>query len=186
MEISIIRHTPVFNPHNLCYGQSDISLPDTFNSDVQKIKTKLLDHYDKVYSSPSIRCTKLCDALELPYTNDKRLMELNFGDWELRPWDEINRIEIDQWAEDVVKFKPGGIENLRMMYERVREFMDEISCSHHKKILIVTHSGVIRCIWSYLLQIPLENILKIPVHYHELLKFNHHINFNKRYIIQKE
>ncbi|NJL77227.1 MAG: hypothetical protein HC892_21620 [Saprospiraceae bacterium] len=37
-----------------------------------------------------------------------------------------------------------------------------------RKVLIITHAGVIRCLWAYLLDIPLQNIFKIPVGYNEI------------------
>jgi alpha-ribazole phosphatase len=36
--------------------------------------------------------------------------------------------------------------------------------------MIVTHAGVIRCIWAYLLNIPLGDIFKLNVGYGEVLR----------------
>ena len=37
MTISIIRHTKVYNPENICYGQQDIELASSFVSDATHI-----------------------------------------------------------------------------------------------------------------------------------------------------
>ena len=50
--------------------------------------------------------------------------------------------------------------------------INELRTSKSEKVLIITHSGVIRCIWAYLLEIPLKNIFKIPVGFHEHFKIN--------------
>ena len=41
-----------------------------------------------------------------------------------------------------------------------------------EKVLLITHAGVIRCIWSYLLEIPVKNMFKIPVGFEEIFVFN--------------
>jgi alpha-ribazole phosphatase len=50
--------------------------------------------------------------------------------------------------------------------------MDRLRMEEHKKVLLITHAGVIRCLWAYLLEIPLQNIFKIPVAYNEIFIFN--------------
>jgi alpha-ribazole phosphatase len=37
--------------------------------------------------------------------------------------------------------------------------------------LLITHAGVIRCIWSYLLEMPIKNMFKIPVGFGEIFVF---------------
>ena len=61
---------------------------------------------------------------------------------------------------DFVNVKTPNGENLLELAERVKLFLDELRNQQHNKVLLITHSGVIRCIWSYLLEIPLQNIFK--------------------------
>lgn len=173
MEISLIRHTQVYNPDNLCYGQSNIPLSESFKNDASEIKKKIENKYDIIYSSPSERCTILCKELELDYIKDDRLLEINFGDWELKSWNQIPITQIDNWAKDIINYRPGNGENLQDLNNRVNDFIKDISQSKQQSILIVTHAGVIRCISSHFLQTPLEQIMQIPIHYNEIFKFNY-------------
>lgn len=84
MEIYLIRHTTPDIEKGICYGQSDIPLKDTFPSEVKNILKSIPKHFDKVYSSPLQRCTQLANYIDQNNTIDNRLMELNFGSWELK------------------------------------------------------------------------------------------------------
>ena len=94
MNITLIRHTEVSIEKGICYGQSDIELANSFEKEKIVIQNKLKpDVFDITYSSPLKRCKKLAKALfadkEIVY--DNRLMELNFGDWEGKHWDDISK-----------------------------------------------------------------------------------------------
>lgn len=164
MEIYVIRHTAVATGNHICYGQSHVPLADTFRQDVEIIEKKLPGHFDAVYCSPSGRCTELANALRLEgVIPENALMELNFGDWEQKKWNDIGQAELNRWMEDFVNIKTPNGENLLELFERVQEFIDRIRHMNHQKVLLITHAGVIRCLWAYMLDIPLRNIFKIPV-----------------------
>lgn len=173
MEIYIIRHTPVLAGKNICYGQSDLPVAETFLQDVQQFKSKLPANFDRVFSSPLQRCVKLANALELDNVLlDNALMEMNFGDWENKNWDDLDQDDLNRWMADFVNVKTPGGESLIELYERVKFFLDNLRLQPHKKVLLISHAGVIRCIWAYLLAIPLQHIFKIPVNYMETFVFN--------------
>jgi len=169
MEVYVIRHTPVALGKNMCYGQSDVPLADSFDKDVEIYKNQLPTHFDKVYSSPSPRCKALVSALQYPNVAfHNYLHELNFGDWENKDWNEINQTELNHWMNDFVNIKVPNGESLQELFQRVKLFFDDLRQKNYQSILIVTHAGVIRCLWAYLLDIPLNNVFKIPVGYHEM------------------
>ena len=43
---------------------------------------------------------------------DARLVELDFGSWEMHHWDTIPRAQIDAWAADVALYRPGDGESV--------------------------------------------------------------------------
>lgn len=173
MEVYIIRHTPVATGKDICYGQSNVPLADTFLQDVEQIKTHLQNDFDAVYCSPLKRCKDLAIALKLNnFHFDNSLMEMNFGDWENKKWNDLNQDNLNQWMTDFVNVKPPNGENLVELFDRVKLFMDNLRQQEHKKVLLITHAGVIRCLWAYTLEIPLTNIFKIPVDYGQLLIIN--------------
>ncbi len=181
MEIYITRHTPVANEDNLCYGQSDIPLRESVTQDLAQLIEKLPKAIDVVFSSPLERCKLLTTALNHKNTiYSDALMEMNFGAWESKKWDAINQEELNHWMSDFVQVKPPEGENLIELFERVKLFLDKLRLEKHEKVLLVTHAGVMRCIWAYLLNIPLHNIFKIPVDFGQLLtiKMNEDPNFD--------
>ncbi len=154
MEIYVIRHTaPAIEP-GICYGQSDIGLQASFKNDSAKILKKIPRTVVAVYTSPLVRCKKLaalisCE-LPIPLHEDARLKELNFGDWEMKRWDEIETIPLHSWMTDYVnKPCPNG-ESYQRLYERVESFLIELSQLNIESAALVTHHGVMKCIHSYI------------------------------------
>ncbi len=173
MEIHVIRHTPINIDKNKCYGRLEVPVADTFDEDVKKIRVLLDDKYDIVYSSPKKRCMLLADALGIKnIKTEERLLELNFGEWEGKLWNEINQEDLNKWMEDFVNIPPTNGESLSQMYTRVSDFIDSLRNETFNKVLIITHAGVIRCLWAYLLGFPLKNLFKIPVEFYEHFVFN--------------
>ena len=173
MEVYLIRHTPVANGKDICYGQSNIPLAETFLHDTAHLKNQLPLEFDAVYCSPLLRCQKLAKALG--YENiqlENALLEMNFGQWENKKWNEINQDDLNNWMADFINIKTPNGENLLELFERVKLFMENLRQQKHEKTLIISHAGVIRCIWAYLLEIPLQNIFKIPVDYGQVMIFN--------------
>lgn len=139
-----VRHSKVYNPAKLCYGQSQMPLDDSYPSELQELQQNLSKHnFSRIYSSPLARCTKLAEDL-LPQFKvhiDSRLMELDFGQWEQKAWDDIPRKEIDYWAEDYVNRAPPEGESFLQLISRVRDFHESLDGTKH---LVFCHAGVIR------------------------------------------
>ncbi len=181
MEIYVIRHTQVDVKSGTCYGQSEVALKSSFKEETQRIKSELNVDFDIVFVSPFSRCTLLAEELGYSkYNKDKRLCELNFGQWELKEWANINVSEIDKWSKDIVNLRLPDGENLNDLYNRVSDFMNELIKRDYEKVLIITHAGVIRCLWAYLLEFPLKNLFCIPVDFGEVFSFS--ISKNKEMI----
>lgn len=169
MELAVIRHTRLAIDAGRCYGQSEIALADSFDAELASLQERLSPPYRAVYSSPLQRCTRLAAQISTAFEIDDRLLEYHFGDWEMTRWDDIGRGALDPWMRDFVNVSAPNGESLAQMYARVAAFMEALRNRDHPNCLIVTHGGVIRCIWAYLLQIPLEQIFKLEVGYGEVL-----------------
>jgi alpha-ribazole phosphatase len=176
MEIYVIRHTQVA-VKDTCYGQSNVPLADTFAEEAAKYKNDLLNifdaNFDAVFCSPLERCRDLSNALNYGnVTFENALMEMNFGDWEGKKWNDINQAKLDIWMNDFANEKTPNGENLLELFERVKLFLDNLRQQKFDKVLLITHAGVIRCIWAYLLEIPLQNIFRLPVGHNEIFVCN--------------
>ena len=69
--------------------------------------------------------------------------------------------------EDFVNVAPTNGESFNEMYLRVSNFIETLRNKDFNEVLIVSHSGVIRCFLAYLLKFPLDNSFKIPIGFHE-------------------
>jgi alpha-ribazole phosphatase len=173
MQIFVTRHTKVMAGRETCYGQTNVPLANTFIEEAIAIKEKLPNDFDAVFCSTLDRCKILASELQMDNVQfDNRLIEFNFGDWENKLWNELNQDVLNTWMQDFVNLSTPNGENVLALYERVSSFLEEMRSKEYEKILLVTHAGVIRCIWSYLLEMPIKNMFKIPVGFGEILTFN--------------
>jgi alpha-ribazole phosphatase len=177
MEVYLIRHTTPQIEKGICYGQSDILLADTFQKESSKLLEYLPDKIDTVYSSPSSRCMKLAELIkpDQKITQDKRLMEMNFGDWEMKKWDEIDKPELNKWMADFVNEKATGGECFEELHQRVKSFFNENMLEAPNaadSVAVITHGGVIRSVLCQVLEIPLRNAFKIPIDYGSITRIN--------------
>ncbi len=157
MEIHLIRHTKVKLTDNVCYGQSDVELSPTFLQDISAVQ--LDTDYNAVYTSPLKRCTQLAAYFNFESIKEDRIQELNFGDWEMQQWEAIPKAEITPWYNDYLNVAPPNGENVITFRQRVLAFWEELVQKHeNEKVLMITHSGVIRIILQYVFDFPLENM----------------------------
>lgn len=172
MEIYLIRHTATVCDKGICYGHSDVDLAPTFEMELKVIKNKLSNIEDLVFfSSPLKRCSILAQRL----TNssvyiDDRLKELNFGDWELKSWNSIDKHELQKWINDYVNVTCPNGESLTDLYNRSVNFVKDLKEKKYEKLAIITHAGVIRSIISYIIEIPITKMFSIQLDYGSITK----------------
>lgn len=154
MEIYLVRHTITTADKTICYGQADVPVDTSqFKISYPAISKKLPEKVDAVYSSPLIRCSILAQQLvkekytSLSVTYDNRLRELNFGDWEMKKWNDINKEELDKWMQKFTTEKVPDGESNADLHERVVYFWNEI-IQQNKNCCIINHAGVMRSILS--------------------------------------
>ncbi|AZQ64132.1 alpha-ribazole phosphatase [Flammeovirga pectinis] len=170
MEIYIARHTKVAIKKGICYGQSNVELASTFKKDITTVLTKLPTDVDIVFSSPLRRCTLLAEKLSTQYSTDNRLLECNFGDWELIAWNDIPRNQLDKWGNDFINQKPPNGEALKDINERVISFIEELIKYDVDKVVIITHATVLRIFHQHFNKYPLGKIFDLKVDYGEVIK----------------
>ena len=119
-----------------------------------------------VYTSPLHRCMYLAGVLNgRQVVVDKRLLEMSFGEWELKNWNDIDPQALDTWMADFVEQRPPGGESLRMLYQRVGEHIEQLLHESFNTVAVVTHAGVIRCFWAHIARTPLKDLFNIEVDY---------------------
>ncbi len=173
--LNLIRHTTPNVEKGILYGHTDLDVVESFKEELKEIilTNSFLPNEHIVYSSPLNRCKVLAENLfsqEILF--DSRLKELNFGDWEMKPWQEIDPIHITEWKNDFVNTSPPNGESIKTLSIRVYDFLEELKPTPHRTINIVAHAGVIHLISLYCLNKPLEsfefNMKYGAVYQHEL------------------
>jgi alpha-ribazole phosphatase len=155
MEIYLIRHTKPLIESGICYGQTDVPVDEVFFAEqAEQIVSQLPNKIAAIYSSPLSRCSRLAKYIQreknpaVKIMNDGLLMEMNFGIWENKKWNDLDQEELDIWMKDFVnKPTPGG-ENYIDLFARAVQSFEQIS-KNNLPAIVVTHSGVIRSILSY-------------------------------------
>jgi alpha-ribazole phosphatase len=161
MEIYLIRHTKPNITRDICYGQADLDVVETFHEEAQCIREYLPEGIEKVYSSPLKRCRQLAENL-FPEHNihfDDRLKEINCGEWELKLWNDIDQDILKKWMDDFANVVIPGGESYTHLYERAKAFFQSLH-PQFKRIAIVSHGGWIRSILSYIENVALMDSFK--------------------------
>lgn len=168
MKLFLIRHTSLQVPSGICYGQSDIDIASSFYDEALITQQNLIQTpFDAVYTSPLQRCLKLANTLNLgePIL-DNRLMELNFGDWEMLAWDSIPRDIFDEWAHNYADLAPPNGETFSQLQQRGIHFLEDILIQYPtSNIAVVTHGGMIRALLAYVLNMPLKGLFRFTIDY---------------------
>ena len=156
MEITLIRHTAVDVPPGVCYGQTDVPLKDSFEQEaaatLERLKASMPEGgtFDHVYTSPLTRCVRLAAYCGYPdATRDRRIMEINFGAWEMKPFQTNDDPRLKEWYADYLNVAATGGESFAMQYQRVSQFLDELKKSDYQRVAIFAHGGVLICAQIY-------------------------------------
>ncbi len=146
-ELVCFRHAAV-TVKGLCYGRADVPVELTPEAACAGLDPS---SFERVWSSPSARCADVARALvarpgPAPRLEiDERLYELDFGEWESKPWDELPVGAREAWAEDWKRAAPPAGESLPELEERVREWHQGLA--EAERHLLIAHAGVVRALW---------------------------------------
>lgn len=172
MEVHLIRHIEPAFEKGICYGQLDVSIPSNYKEQHEHIITQLPKNYDAVFSSPLTRCKLLAEQISTNVIFDDRLKEVNFGDWEGKKWDNINQTELNNWMENYIIVAPPNGESLQTLVNRFSDFITELKKQNLKKVILLTHAGIIRSAMYLFNNVPLDKIMMEKVDFGEIVKFD--------------
>lgn len=173
MEVYLVRHTSVDVPAGYAYGQTDVPLRASFNEEAARVKEQLVPHtFDKVWSSPLSRCSRLAGFCGYPDAEkDQRLKEIDFGEWEMKSWEEISGDPRSaDWFNNWLHIPTPGGESLTDQYNRLAKFLDEIKNSDYEKVCIFAHGGILTCARVYANEYDLEEAFQHVPSYGEVIK----------------
>ncbi|WP_291559830.1 MULTISPECIES: histidine phosphatase family protein [unclassified Clostridium] len=166
MNIYLVRHgETIQNKNKVFYGTIDEGLTEKGIIESKKLSAffKKID-LDMVYLSNKKRTYETSKIIlserfkKLEKNNkiviDKRINETNFGEFEGKSYEELLKFypkECDIWEKDWKGFVPPSGESYIELYNRASDFLKDILNLTCDNVLVVTHSGVIRAIYSYIM-----------------------------------
>jgi alpha-ribazole phosphatase len=173
MEIYLVRHTETVCEKGICYGQSNVGILEPYDVIFKSIIAQLPQEA-VLYSSPLQRCAILAKHIQKntqidSVIEDSRLMEMNFGDWELQKWDAISPEVLNPWMQDFVNVRVPNGESFVDLNERVLDFLEDIK-QIEKPIIIVAHAGVIRSVLCKINNLSLKDAFQNSVNYGDVIK----------------
>jgi alpha-ribazole phosphatase len=168
VQLYLIRHPTPQVAAGVCYGRTDLPLAADVAAAAARILPQLPAHLP-VYTSPLQRCRQLADALHPAPLSDPRLLEMNFGTWEMRPWNQIQREALDGWAADPLGYAPPQGESVGQMQARVQSFVAETRRQGLERVVLVAHAGVMKVIVGHAQGLPARQWMALRFEYESVV-----------------
>ena len=156
MKIYLTRHGQTdYNKKRMMQGRSDIPLNEVGIAQAEARRKSLGDiKFDAVYSSPLCRAVKTASIIgnvpEEEIIKDERIIEANFGKYELMNYYGTGIPMMLYWSFPEVFKAPAGVETIQEMIERTSSFLKELEQKDYENVLVACHGGIIRPIRGYL------------------------------------
>ena len=157
MNLYLIRHGQTkSNSQGRYLGSFEDELSLQGVKEIEKVKEYIKTiPFDKVFSSERKRAVDSAKILvDKDIICDYRLNERDFGIFENKTYKEIcdkYPLEKKAWEENWIDYKIPSGESVIEAYKRVVEFMKFLEKENCENCLIVTHGGIIRLIYCYIL-----------------------------------
>lgn len=158
MNIYLVRHGHAkHNQEKKFVGSRDEDLTEKGLLQIDKLREYFEEvNFDEIYISQRKRTYETAHIIKPhdKYTVDKRLNEANFGIFENKTYEEIERLyprESKRWEENWKEYKIPEGDSLEELFDRVREFISELEKKKCENILIVSHGGIIKLFYCAIL-----------------------------------
>ena len=176
----VLRHAQPLIAKGICYGQLNVAADAALTQTAAAaFATHLQTAYGarhgaggsdgaphgghaltvRLQCSPLQRCQQLAQALQpllavhgvAHHDTDTALTEIDFGQWEGRPWNSIAMSEWDGWQADFAHYRPGGGESVAHFVQRVHAAARQTAGwlqQHPGAVAVwVTHAGIMRALY---------------------------------------
>ena len=170
MRLFIVRHgETVENVNQIVQGQIPGKLTKKGIEQTRRLGERLKNEkIDVLYSSDLRRAADTAKEIlkyhrDIPVFYTPLLRERSFGKYEGKPSSEWKKFYEERGLERWMAKTEGG-ENYRDLKKRIGVFLDEIVPKHlNDTVVLVTHGGVIRCLYSIFMGKPLSETAYMKV-----------------------
>jgi broad specificity phosphatase PhoE len=150
MKVYIVRHGQVLHNAMKQYNTSDEDLTELGIKQAEELRDKIKDmKFDIIISSPLIRAKHTANIININNTKiifEDRIKERSCGDLSGKLVEVTNREEYWNYYTTI---KYGTSEDIKLFFERVYNFLDELKTKDYDNVLIVAHSGVSKAFNGY-------------------------------------
>lgn len=170
--IYLVRHGHVsYKVDNAIYGRENVELDREGLKQSEELRRRFQNYeVDICFCSPLIRTVQTAFTMigdRCLLIKDDRLLEREMGEFVGKSYQEYDSNKYwDYEAND----SSNGVEDIHHLYNRCEDFLKEILRKYEgKKILVVSHEAVLRCMWGILKNKNKNNLKekKISVGYFE-------------------
>ncbi|MBR5773487.1 MAG: histidine phosphatase family protein [Clostridia bacterium] len=166
--VLLIRHAQATgNIDGVFQGHLDSGITEVGMRQLDSLAERMKgEAFDAVYSSPLIRAKETANAAnrhhKLPITFLEELMEINGGDWEALPFDEIPNLYPEHsavWENEPYNFVAPNGEAMRNVCKRMVETIGRIAEENNgRTVCVVSHGCAIRNYVTFLRYGTLEKL----------------------------
>jgi alpha-ribazole phosphatase len=168
MILYLVRHGAAEGCEGRCVGRTDAALSPAGAASLHALRDGWREAPGRVIASPLARTRESAAVLAEPWglsvELDARLAEMDFGEWDGRTWDDIERADggrLAEWMAAWVGVRAPGGESFADVAARVSEWAGELPRA--EPTLVVAHAGSIRALLCTLLQLPLDAAFRLRV-----------------------
>lgn len=150
MKVYIVRHGQI--PHNAMeqYNTNDEDLTDLGIEQAEELREKIKNmKFGIIISSPLNRAKHTAEIINVNNNKiiyDNRIRERSCGDLSGKPLKVTNREEYWNYNTTI---QYGTSENIKVFFERIFEFLNDLKIEKYKSVLMVAHSGVLKAFSCY-------------------------------------
>lgn len=150
MKVYIKRHGQTSHNALKQYNTADENLTELGIKQAEQLRDKIKDiNFDIIICSPLNRAKQTANIINIKNQKviyDDRLKERDCGDLSGKPLNVTNREEYWNYNTTI---KYGTSENIKLFFDRVYNFLDELKEKNYNRVLIVVHSGVSKAFNGY-------------------------------------
>lgn len=168
--ILLVRHGAAAGAEGIAVGQVDLPISAAGAESIRRLAATWAGaEPDRLLSSDLARASASAEILNerwrLDVEIDPRLREMDFGDWDGRPFREIREAEgavFDRWMDSWWRRPAPGGESLGDVACRAQSwFEDVLASARGQTVVAVAHGGTIRTTVSHVLGAPLEKVFHL-------------------------
>ncbi|MBP1560891.1 MAG: histidine phosphatase family protein [Oscillospiraceae bacterium] len=168
LKIYFVRHAEAMgNVLEFFQGRTDCEISEKGAKQLECLAERFKDiPIEAIYSSPLKRTMSTAEAVNkyhgLPIITDERLMEIDGGEWEGKPWAELPKLypkEYDLWQNRMYDFYTEKGEKMTEVFERMKTAVADIAAQNvGKTIAVVSHGCALRNYLCYAMGNPIERL----------------------------